>query len=151
MESDPTYKEILEKLAPCGLDCQRCVRYERGDIKRLATGLAQALEGFENMAPRVADRVPALCEYDRFAEILRLFAQADCAGCRAGGSQLPFCAARTCYREKGVDYCFQCEEYPCERNGYPEIMALRWRSYNDRMRDAGVEQFYREALDKPRY
>jgi Protein of unknown function (DUF3795) len=151
MEEQPTYQDIVERLAPCGIDCERCVRYDRGRVKRLATDLGTALEGFEKMAPRVADRLPALQEYDKFSEILRLFGSADCTGCRAGGSPLPFCSARTCHKEQGVDFCFQCSEYPCERNQYPENLVQRWRAHNDRMREVGVEQYYRESLEKPRY
>lgn len=105
-----------------------------GRIRGHAAGLAEALRGFENMAAKVADRMPALAEYDRFAAILDLFAGAGCTGCRAGGSQLPFCAARVCFREKGVDFCFQCDEYPCERNTFPDNLASRQREYNDRTR-----------------
>jgi hypothetical protein len=151
MENRHSYEDISERLAPCGLDCHRCVAFERGDVRRLATELASALQGFENMAPKVADRVPGLKDYDLFAGILSHFAQAACPGCRAGGGPLPFCAARTCHREQGVDYCFQCGEYPCGRNGYPENLVARWRGNNDRMREAGVEQFYRESLERPRY
>jgi len=151
MTEQVSYEDILGRLAPCGLDCERCAMYAGGRIKHLATGLAEALQGFENMAPKVADRVPALGEYSHFVEILQLFTEAGCAGCRGGGSQLPFCAARTCYRERGVDFCFQCEEYPCQRNAYPDNMARRWRSANDRMREAGVEKFYAESLARPRY
>lgn len=103
------------------------------------------------MAPKVADRVPALAEYERFREILCLFAGADCPGCRAGGSPLPFCAARTCFREQKVDFCFQCDLYPCDRNQYPENLGQRWRACNDRMREVGAEQYYQESLEKPRY
>jgi hypothetical protein len=151
MEEQLTYQDIVARLAPCGLDCERCVMYAGGRVKNLATGLAEALQGFENMAPRVADRLPVLREYDRFIEVLKLFTKAECAGCRSGGPQLPFCAARTCFREQAVDFCFQCEEYPCERNAFPENMAQRWRSSNDRMREAGVEEFYTESLERPRY
>jgi hypothetical protein len=151
MEERFTYEDIVERLAPCGLDCERCVMYAEGRVKKLATGLAKALEGFENMAPRVADRFPPLRDYDRFVEILGLFGGATCAGCRRGGSTLPFCSARTCFKEQGVDFCFHCEEYPCERNAYPENMDRRWRSYNDRMREVGVEEYYRESLERPRY
>jgi hypothetical protein len=125
--------------------------YAHGRVQKLAAGLGEALEGFENMAPRVADRVPALAEYGRFAEVLEFFTRASCAGCREGGAQLPFCAARTCHREQGVDFCFQCSEYPCSRNSFPENLATRWRSRNDRMRDLGVPQFYKESLKEPRY
>jgi hypothetical protein len=151
MEDRPTYQDIVERLAPCGLDCERCVRYEQGRVKRLATELAAALEGFANMAPRVADRLPALREYDRFAEILELFGKADCKGCRAGEVQFPMCAARTCFKEQGVDFCFQCGQYPCQRNQYPENLAQRWRAGSDRMREVGAEAYYLESLEKPRY
>jgi hypothetical protein len=30
-------------------------------------------------------------------------------------------------------------------------MAERWRSYNDRMREVGAEDYYRESLTRPRY
>jgi len=151
MEEQLSYEAILDKLAPCGIDCARCVAFARGRVKNLAAELATALEGFENTAPRLADRVPALAEYQRFVEILGFFAQATCAGCREGGSELPFCAARTCFGEQGVDYCFQCAEYPCDRNVYPENLARRWRSANDRMREVGVELYYRQSLEQPRY
>jgi hypothetical protein len=147
----PSHADIVERLAPCGLDCGRCVMCGHGRVKDLATDLGEALEGFEKMAPRVADRVPCLGEYESFAAILAFFSGAECTGCRAGGSQLPFCAARTCFRERGVDFCFQCADYPCERNSYPENLAERWRSYNDRMREVGVERFYQESLKSPRY
>lgn len=152
MNREFTYQEVVERLAPCGLDCERCVMYAKGRVKNSATDLMQALEGFENMAPKVADRFPALAGYDGFVEILKFFAGAQCAGCREGFSPpLPFCAARTCFREQGVDFCYQCAEYPCRRNSYQENMETRWRSYNDRMREVGAERYYQESLDKPRY
>ena len=151
LDTGSIYEEALERLAPCGLDCERCVRYEKGRVKRLAAELAESLKGFENMAPKVTERAPVLEEYGAFVEILGFFTQAECAGCRAGGCLLAYCAARVCHQEKGVDYCFQCREYPCDRNSYPEIFERRWRDNNDRMREVGLEQFYLESLERPRY
>lgn len=151
MKDETTYREVVERLAPCGIDCERCVRYRLGSVKRLACELGQVLEGFDKMAARSADRVPALGSYDQFADVLGFLQEADCAGCREGGCPLPFCAARECFKEKGVDFCFQCDEYPCERNQYPAMMDERWRAVNERMRAVGPEQYYRESLEKPRY
>ena len=103
------------------------------------------------MAARVADRVPALGGYDRFKAVLDFFTEANCMGCRAGGAGMPSCAARNCFKEQGVDFCFQCDEYPCARNDYPENLERRWRAANDRMVEVGAEQFYQESLSKPRY
>jgi hypothetical protein len=151
VDEEITYQMVVERLAPCGIDCERCVMYRDGRVRKNASALAEALRGFEHMAPRVVDRFPSVTHYDKFSEILGLFADASCAGCREGGCPLPFCSARTCYAEHGVDFCFQCEEYPCERNDYPENVAKRWRAYNDRMREVGAEQYYRESLERPRY
>jgi len=151
MEEGLQYADIVERLAPCGLDCDRCVMYVGGRVKNLAVGLAKALEGFELMAPRVADRFPVLGDYDHFLATLDFFSGPTCTGCRNGGSALPFCSARSCFREQEVDFCAQCAEYPCKRNSYPENLPERWRSCNDRIREVGVERFYRESLERPRY
>ncbi len=151
LEDELTYEDILGRLAPCGLDCHRCVMCSDGVVKRSADELRAALEGFESMAARMAAHAPALGGYQEFSDVLALLAEAGCTGCRGGGSTLPFCAARTCFRKHGVDYCFQCSEYPCGRNEYPENLAAQWRATNDRMREVGVEQYYRESLLAPRY
>ena len=151
VERELTYVDILGRLAPCGLDCQRCVMCADGVIQRSAAELTTALEGFENMAPRVTAHAPALAGYQQFRDVLHFFADASCTGCRGGGSSLPFCSARRCFKEQGVDYCFQCSEYPCDRNEYPQNLEERWRTVNDRMREVGVEEYYRESLRTPRY
>jgi hypothetical protein len=148
---DLTYQQILGRLAPCGIDCQRCVMCADGIVQRTASELSVALEGFDKMAARMADHAPGLAEYGKFQQVLGLLTEVTCTGCRAGGSSLPFCSARTCFREHGVDYCFQCEDYPCTHNEYPEQFEQRWRATNDRMREVGVERFYQESLLKPRY
>ena len=151
METGPTYEEILERLAPCGSGLRAVRPLREGADQAVGHGACRILEGFENMAPKVIERAPVLKDYAAFAKVLEFFTDAGCTGCRAGGCPLPFCAARVCYQEKGVDYCFQCDEYPCGRNSYPEEFGTRWRDKNDRMREVGVEQFYRESLGSPRY
>jgi hypothetical protein len=148
---DLTYQQILGRLAPCGIDCQRCVMCADGVVQRTASDLSVALEGFDKMAARMAEHASGLAGYEKFQQILGLLTEVTCTGCRVGGSSLPFCAARTCFREHGVGYCFQCEDYPCAHNDYPEQFAQHWRAANDRMREVGVEQYYGESLLKARY
>lgn len=144
-------KTILKELAPCGLDCSRCARYKDGEIRRLAAELIERLEGFEKVAPKIGDFIPALKNYPQFQDILTFFTQADCTGCRYGESPFPLCAAKTCFREKGVDFCFQCDEYPCERNRFHPELDSHWRYSNDRMKEIGIEAYYHEQKTKPRY
>jgi len=146
------YATIIERLAPCGLDCSRCLYFGTGKTKKYAAGLRQELQGFEKVAPMLAQRTaPALKDYDRFRSILDLLAGGECAGCRNGAACFEQCVALSCCREKGIDLCFQCMEFPCEKNHYPESLDRRWRAYGARMREVGVERFYRESLKRPRY
>jgi len=145
------YQVILKELAPCGLDCSRCSSYNEGEVKKLSTELLDTLGNYERVAARLAGFVPALQHYPEFKEVLVFFTRGSCPGCRSGGGQFPPCSARSCFKEKGVDFCFQCDEYPCARNEYdPGLMTL-WRKMNDRMKEVGVEKFYEEQKEKPRY
>jgi hypothetical protein len=146
------YATAVERLAPCGLDCARCLYFGEGKTQTYAEGLRRDLEGFEKVAPMLARRTaPVLQDYDKFSAILDLLAGGECVGCRKGAPCFESCVARTCFREKGVDFCFQCAEFPCDRNHYPESLDRRWRAYGARMREVGVERFYEESLRKPRY
>jgi hypothetical protein len=145
------YAVTLQELAPCGLDCARCFGYAGGEIKALAAALLDRLGNFEPVASRLCGVVPALQDYARFQELLNMMAAASCPGCRAGGGRFPPCAAKTCFREQGVDFCYQCAEYPCERNQFDPDLLRRWRWMNDRMAKIGVEAYYHEQKKKPRY
>lgn len=146
------HEEIVQRLAPCGLDCSRCVYFGNGDVRTHAAELRRALADYEKVVPAHAKSIaPVLGDYDKFRAILDLFAGGECVGCRNGGPCFEFCAARTCFQEKGVDFCFQCDEFPCDRNHYPGSLDRRWRAFGARMKEVGVEQFYEESLRKPRY
>ncbi len=146
------YEKILERLAPCGLDCSRCFNYHDGTIKRLAAELGEALQGFESRALAITKtRYPELADYEAFKKVLDVMTRGRCHGCRTGEPPMPFCVARTCVREKDVEFCYQCDEFPCGRNSYPEVLEKKWRNNNQRMKEVGVEQFYQESLEKPRY
>ncbi len=44
------YKEILNHLAPCGLDCSKCFAFSEGEIKLLSSRLEQLLGAFDRYA-----------------------------------------------------------------------------------------------------
>lgn len=146
------YAAILERLAPCGLDCSRCLYFGRGNTKAHAEGLRRELEGFEKVAPMLAQgTAPVLQDYPTFKAILDHLAGGECIGCRDGAVCFECCVALSCCREKGVDFCFQCAEFPCDKNHYPGSLDRRWREFGGRMKDVGVERFYEESLSRPRY
>ena len=144
--------EVLEQLAPCGLDCGRCIRFENGTLSRAAKVLKEGLQGFGPMAERMAQHVPALGGYPQFEAMVDFLSDVNCTGCRQGSTAcLPTCTIRTCFREKGVDFCGDCADFPCEKSPYPGQFKQRWVEMNRRIHEVGAEQYYNEQVRKPRY
>ncbi len=56
-----------------------------------------------------------------------------------------------CYKKKGVDFCFQCDEFPCEKTNFDPHLKARWIKMNNRMKEIGVESYYEETKDLCRY
>ncbi len=145
------YKEATGRLAPCGLDCSRCADYARGEIKELSDRLVELLNGYLRVAKVKEDIKPVFTGYPQFEEVLKSFAQAACSGCRGDNVLCPIeCVAGVCSREKGVDFCFQCEEFPCSKKIDTQIQE-RWLNFNRRMKEIGVENFCQEQSRRPRY
>jgi hypothetical protein len=113
-------KELEGRLAPCGLDCARCVRKKDGEVARLAAELAGKLEGYAAFAARLAAMNPALAGYPQFEAMLGFLAGADCGGCRADNRcGMPGCAAKVCAAERGIPFCGECAEFPATATPTP--------------------------------
>lgn len=124
---------MTEKIvAPCGIDCFNCELYK------------------ENVTEEFRDRMSASTKIPR--EMI------SCAGC-CNGNQCLFiqlggktCKTLDCVRKKGVDYCFQCDEFPCANlmplaDGaakFPQNLKV----YNlCTMKRIGVEAWIEQAAD----
>lgn len=84
--------------------------------------------------------------------MLRYFSEAKCNGCREQACALfKNCNVRDCYRGKGIDFCFQCASFPCEQTGFDEHLQKRFISINEKIRKIGIENYYEEIKDVPRY
>jgi hypothetical protein len=146
-----SYEEIVKVLAPCGLNCAKCLGYVEGDIKKNADELKRLLGAFDNYAERFSRFIPVFENYPAFKKLLDHFAQAGCKGCRNGDCMYPNCGVASCYKTKDVDFCFQCDEFPCERTNFDPNLKERWIKMNKLMKEKGVEAYYEESKDLPRY
>ena len=146
-----TGQELLKVLSPCGLDCSRCLANPESPVSRLSAELKLELGGFSGLAPRFAAMDPVFAHYDRFEAVLDRFARAGCTGCRSGKCLLVGCVVKECVKQRSVDYCFQCPDFPCDRTAFPPLLRIRWLSNNERMRAVGPQTFYREISARPRY
>jgi hypothetical protein len=145
------YEEILRDLAPCGLSCRKCFANTKGDIATLSTQLQEKLGGFGVYAERFSGFLTVFKDYAAFEVLLSYLAEGHCDGCRQGTCLYPNCGVCTCYGDKGVDFCFQCDEFPCDKTNFDPHLERRWRLMNERMREIGVEAYYEETKDLPRY
>jgi hypothetical protein len=145
------YIDVVARLAPCGLDCSRCADYEHGEIRKTSTLLIELLGNYQRLAKMKETAVPAFQSYPQFHDVLRSFAGASCSGCRGEHILCPIqCSARLCHKENGVDFCFQCVEYPCNKQ-FSGKLRDRWLFINDRMKEIGPESYYLEQVTQPRY
>jgi hypothetical protein len=145
------YEEILQCLAPCGLSCEKCVAYAQGGVGKHSRELQKLLGSFDRYAERFSAFLPVFTNYPAFKEMLAFFAQPDCKGCRSGVCKYPNCGVMTCYQSKGVDFCFQCDEFPCEKTNFDPDLHRRWIQMNNRMKEIGVQAYFEETKDLPRY
>jgi hypothetical protein len=129
----------MSEVAYCGLYCGLCASRRR--IPAEATRLRASLhaEGYDAW---FAD-VPALREaFPAFWELLGTLSQRPCPGCRAGGGYPP-CPLRACARERQVELCNHCPDFPCARfdmvRRYPTCL-----SDNERMLSVGLERWVAE-------
>jgi hypothetical protein len=146
--------QILEALAPCGLNCEKCFAHVDGDIRKKSRMLKEALGNFDGYAQRFVTLLdaPVFEKYADFKVMLDYFASENCRGCRHEQCKLfAGCGVRQCHQEKGIDFCHQCDDFPCDRTGFDNHLHARWIKLNERIKSVGVEQYYEETKDKPRY
>ena len=148
------YEFIKKRLAPCGLHCGKCFAFVDGDIKNNSIRLKESLGSFDIYAQRFVDLInePLFKKYPDFKELLSYFASTECKGCRKERCKIfKDCKVKDCHETKGVDFCFQCNEFPCDNTGFDKHLHNRSIDINMRMKEIGVEQYYDEIKDKPRY
>ncbi len=145
------YERILQTIAPCGLSCTKCLALVDGEIRLHAAELRKLLGSFDGYAARFSGFMPVFSHYPSFKDLLDFLANGSCRGCRSGDCRYPDCGVASCYREKRVDFCFQCNEFPCDRTNFDADLKQRWLAMNMRMKQVGIEAYVEETKDLPRY
>ncbi|MDI6630882.1 MAG: DUF3795 domain-containing protein [Bacillota bacterium] len=79
-------------IAPCGLDCFNCKLHERNITENARARFSEAMK----IPP---EKLP-------------------CKGCRGEKGRpliFPLCPTYACAERKGIEFCFECGEFPCPR------------------------------------
>jgi len=84
----------LEMTAPCGLDCFNCPMYLANENESLRAKISEK------------QKIP--------------LEKAVCKGCRDEGGRIAFldmaepCSVYRCIQQKGIQFCFDCDNFPCD-------------------------------------
>ena len=123
----------------CGIyggACARWCGYTR--FRDLVTLLAEWVDaqGYRHWMP---DEVQEF-DYAEFRKGLEFFGRNDswlvCQRCCTGGDSYPECEIRICCKERGLEICFDCSEFPCATVGEDSGMIERARQYRSQGRRA---------------
>lgn len=142
---------LIKHLAPCGLSCYTCGAAKYGVIKQHSQILLKYLENFDMFAERLSEYEPQLENYPQFKVVLQLMGDAGCEGCRDGDCKYPGCTINLCVKEKGVDFCFECASFPCDKADFDPILKSKWLRANERMMEIGAEAYFEEDKQRSHY
>lgn len=149
-----TNEEIKGSIAPCGLCCETCFAHVDGDIRKYALKLKEKLGNFRVNAERfetILDN-PIFAKYPVFKEVLDYFASENCRGCRNEQCKLfKNCGIRPCHQKKQLDFCYQCDEFPCDKTNFDPGLYKGWVRINEIIRAKGIEEYAKAARVRSRY
>ena len=146
--------QIKNALAPCGLNCEKCFAHIDGDIRKHSLKLKKALANFDVYAKRFETMLdnPIFKHYPEFKKMLDYFASENCKGCRNEQCKLfKECGVRACHQEKQLEYCFLCDQFPCNKTNFDKHLYERWILLNQKIQKEGIDLFYERTKAKPRY
>jgi hypothetical protein len=127
----------------CGLYCGKCAIYD-GSIGDTAKKLSELLKS-HGLTRETMAMIPGVDWYDDFENGLNWCQETvKCGGCRSDMRFNPMCELhKCCVQEKGLDFCFECDQFPCdtvrtfEQQFFPCIDTLQ------KIKEVGVAEWVR--------
>jgi len=110
--------EKNQLIAVCGLNCRECQIFQASDNLEIAKAIADWFKKERDIEVKIED--------------------IRCEGCKGDRPKhwSPDCQIlKCCVDEKGLQFCFQCKDFPCE-------MLTEWAKGGERYREA-IEQLKR--------
>ena len=132
----------------CGAYCGQCALYTGFTALREAASLIGEISdthGLQNWIPGAfMPDAENKFDYDEFRKGLAFFSDPESwytcrRGCKAGDGW-PDCPMRKCCRERGLDICFDCGDFPCKKAEWHPGMIKRAEEYKKLGRDEWLRQ-----------
>jgi hypothetical protein len=131
----------------CGAYGGTCARYHGYTAFREAASMLREIadaHGFQYWMPGAVKDF----DYTEFRKGLAFFSDADswlvCRGSCKSGDGRPNCPMRDCCRERGLDTCFDCGDFPCRKVEWHPRIIKRAEEY----KKLGKEEWLREQEKK---
>jgi hypothetical protein len=129
MEGFVKQQDLITYCGSYGGACARWSGYP--EFRRLVALLAEWVDaqGYQHWMPHEAIEF----DYAEFRKGLTFLGREDswlvCKKCCKGGDGNPECEIRKCCRERGLEICFDCSEFPCGIAGEDPALIERARQY----------------------
>ena len=136
------YEKESELIAYCGIYCRLC-DYYTGRIRDSVKDLLEIVKSHSELK-LFADTAKAF-DFENFVKGLEWLSNetSPCiGGCRGGGGWGD-CPFRKCCIEKGLKFCFECEDFPCDM---VKQYGNRVKVLNE-IEELGVENWIRKQLE----
>ena len=155
-----TKQEILRAVAPCALCCHTCPGCKDGIIAKTAAVLHRYFEGYYEFQVKnfSEDWQPSTQKTKEFYDKLGKYSKPACHGCRDnthGKCCIKGCFILECTQQHGVDFCAECQEFPCTRiydgNVFRDEFIADWQARNERINKVGIEQYCSEVMSYSHY
>jgi len=124
--------------------CALC-DYHKGTIVKAAKNLLAFAERYGSL--KVMAKAYNTCNFEEFMKGLKWLASKNkpCKGCRFGGgwSWWSDCPIRSCCTQKGVDFCYQCNEFPCKKLTEEPLLDYKktFIEANNQLKTLGIEKW----------
>ena len=154
-------EQLLDCVPPCGLMCYTCPGFKDGAIKEYSAALLRLREGYrEFLNKRLSEEYRyVLDEHDKYIEKLKKDSNPGCPGCRKidgkGPGCIKDCFIPQCTEEHGIDFCAECDEFPCGKieksNIYGEEAKKGFYDGGLLIKEHGAEKFFKMKKDISHY
>lgn len=137
------YEKESELVAYCGIYCRLC-DYYTGRIRDSARNLLEIVKSHGELK-LFADTAKAF-DFENFVKGLEWISDeiSPCVGGCRGGGGWGDCPLRKCCIEKGVKFCYECNDFSCEtlKNFPKRVDEL------DEIKKIGLESWIKQKLDQ---
>lgn len=158
-------EKLLHYVAPCSLLCYACMSFKDGPSSEGAKNVYKYSDGWGEFWSALLPeekREEWRKEFDTFQNTLQYLGGASCPGCRnnppsnkEGWGCLAGCVIPACVKERGVDFCAECDEFPCQKA--KDFFATHnrtgdgWENGSRRIKKVGVDVYFEEKKDISHY